>query len=64
MGFTIRRMRLPPIAKQAGRLAIENSLIPLPLKAGDNELMIGVGNNFYGWGIAARLDEMPGIEFK
>lgn len=54
-----------PIAKQAGRLAIENGLLRLPLRVGDNELMIGVGsNNFYGWGIAARVDEMRGIEFR
>jgi hypothetical protein len=51
-----------PIAKDPrGRLSIENTTLVLPLQQGDNELLIGVGNNFYGWGIAARLDELDGI---
>lgn len=45
-----------PIRKEPdGRCTIENSSFMVPLKAGDNELMIGVGNDFYGWGIVARL---------
>lgn len=39
-----------------GRCSIENSAFNLPLKEGDNELLIGVANSFYGWGIMARLD--------
>jgi hypothetical protein len=51
-----------PIAKDPrGRLSIENTTLVLPLQQGDNELLIGVGNNFYGWGIAARLDDLDGI---
>lgn len=47
-----------PIAKSPdGRLSIENTTLVLPLQQGDNELLIGVGNDFYGWGIAARLDD-------
>lgn len=54
-----------PIAKDPdGRLSIENATIVLPLQAGDNELLIGVGNNFYGWGIAARLDDLHGISLE
>jgi hypothetical protein len=33
----------------------------LPLIAGDNELLIGVGNDFYGWGMVARLDSLEGL---
>ena len=40
-----------------GRCSIENSSFNVPLKEGDNELLIGVANSFYGWGIVARLDE-------
>jgi hypothetical protein len=36
----------------------------LPLKAGDNELVIAVGENFGGWGIQARLEEPAGIVMK
>jgi hypothetical protein len=45
-----------------GRCTTENSSFTLPLKAGVNELLIGVANDFYGWGIIAKLDNMEGIE--
>lgn len=44
-----------------GRLDIANSSFDIPLKAGDNELIIGVSNYFYGWGIVARMEKMEGI---
>jgi len=31
------------------------------LKEGKNEILIGLANYFYGWGIIARLDDVPGI---
>jgi hypothetical protein len=46
-----------------GRCTIENSTIRLPLKQGKNEILIGVANYFYGWGIIARLDDTEGIHF-
>ncbi len=53
-----------PIAKQRGRISILNSTITVPLRQGDNELMIGVGGGFYGWGVMVRVEEMEGITFK
>ncbi|HLI94007.1 MAG TPA: hypothetical protein VKU83_10370, partial [Puia sp.] len=53
-----------PIAKQLGRLSIDNSTLTVPLQKGDNEILVGVGNAFYGWGIAARLDDTNGIELR
>jgi len=47
----------------SGRCAIENATMKLPLKKGKNEIMIGVANFFYGWGIIARLDNTEGIRF-
>jgi hypothetical protein len=44
------------------RCSLENTSFTLPLQAGDNEIMIGLANDFYGWGIIARLDSMEGIE--
>lgn len=44
-----------------GRCAIENSSFGINLKAGENELLIGLSNDFYGWGIIARLESMEGI---
>lgn len=54
-----------PIAKVPdGRLSLENTTISLPLRQGDNELLIGVGCNFFGWGIMARLDDLDGIRLE
>jgi hypothetical protein len=51
-----------PIRKEPeGRCSIENAAINLPLAAGSNELVIGVANDFHGWGLVARLDSMEGI---
>jgi hypothetical protein len=33
----------------------------VPLDAGNNELLVGVANDFYGWGIVARLDSLAGV---
>ncbi|HET6252820.1 MAG TPA: hypothetical protein VFE32_02035 [Puia sp.] len=53
-----------PIAKQRGRISIENSTLTVPLEKGDNQLMIGVGGGFYGWGVMARVEELEGITMK
>jgi hypothetical protein len=44
-----------------GRISIENGHFELPLNTGDNELLVGVANSFFGWGLIARLDNMEGI---
>lgn len=52
-----------PIMKPPqGRCAPENGGFMLPLRAGENELMVGVANDFYGWGIVAHLDNPDGVE--
>ena len=51
-----------PMAKQPnGRCSIENTSITIPLKKGENQLLIGVSNFFYGWGIVARFDDLNDI---
>jgi hypothetical protein len=51
-----------PIAKTPrGRLSLENAMLELPLQQGDNELLVAVGSNFYGWGIVARFDDLDGL---
>ncbi len=47
-----------------GRCTIENSSFDIPLKEGQNELLIGVANNFYGWGIVARLDKLVDLKLE
>jgi len=44
-----------------GRCTIENTTLKLPLQQGKNEILIGLTNYFYGWGIIARLDDVDGI---
>ena len=52
-----------PIAKEPdGRLSIENTSFVLPLKKGSNELLIGVANYFFAWGVIARMETMDDIE--
>ncbi|WP_345246870.1 hypothetical protein [Nibrella saemangeumensis] len=45
-----------------GRCSIDNSSFVVPLKAGDNELLIGIANDFYGWGLVARLESLEDIK--
>jgi hypothetical protein len=51
----------PAVKVPNGRLSIENSTVMVPLKAGDNELMVGIRGNLFSWGIVARLDELDGL---
>lgn len=44
-----------------GRCTIENTTITVPLKEGENTLLIGV-RFFYGWGIVARLEYLDIIK--
>ncbi len=44
-----------------GRMSKDNSSFGISLKQGENELMIAVANDFYGWGIVARLESIEGI---
>ncbi|WP_184548157.1 hypothetical protein [Mucilaginibacter sp. FT3.2] len=54
-----------PLAKfPNGCLNIDNSMVNIPLKVGANTLLIGVVNNFYSWGIIARLRNLSGISLK
>lgn len=51
-----------PIMKYPqGRCSIENITIALSLEEGNNELLIGVANNFFGWGIIAQLQDLENI---
>lgn len=51
-----------PIMKPpAGRISIDNDRFALPLQAGENELLVGVANDFWGWGIVARLDDATDV---
>lgn len=54
---------LGPMRKNPdGRCDILNTSFLLPLKEGDNQVVIGLANNFYGWGLIARLESLENIE--
>jgi len=63
--YTDKNQYLEPIRKYPdGRCDIANTVFSLPLKAGNNEIIIGISNYFYGWGLIARLYEMNNIKIK
>ena len=45
-----------------GRISIQNVVAPLKLKKGENDLLIGVANDFFGWGLMARLESTYNIQ--
>lgn len=53
----------PPTARKTpdGRCSLQNGSFSLPLQAGDNEVVVALANNFYGWAQIFRLDDMNGI---
>ncbi len=52
-----------PIAKDAfGQIAVDDASFALPLQEGENELLIGVANSFFGWAIMARFDNIDGLQ--
>jgi hypothetical protein len=61
--FADKNLYQPPQARKTpdGRLSLENGSLMLPLKAGDNELAVAVVNNFYGWGIKMRFDDVKDV---
>lgn len=54
----------PPMRKYPdGRISIQNARVNINLKQGDNEIVVAVANDFYGWGLIARLESMEGISY-
>jgi hypothetical protein len=45
-----------------GRLSLENGAFDLPLQKGRNEVVVALANNFYGWGLEMRMDNLKGIK--
>jgi len=54
----------PSMKEPRGRCSIDNTSFKLPLTKGDNEILIGVSNYFYAWGIIARINNTDGLKFK
>ena len=62
--YADKNLYQPPAARKPpdGRLSLENGSFVLPLKAGDNEVAVALANNFYGWGLILRLDDLEGLQ--
>jgi hypothetical protein len=62
--FADKNLYQPPSARRPpdGRLSLENGSFVLPLKAGDNEIAVALANNFYGWGLILRLEDLEGLQ--
>jgi hypothetical protein len=61
--FADKNLFQPPVARKTpdGRLSLENGSLMLPFKAGDNELAVAIVDNFYGWGLEMRFDDVKGL---
>jgi hypothetical protein len=61
--FADKNLYMPAEARKTpdGRLSLENGSLMLPFKSGDNEVAIAIVNNFYGWGLKMRLDDVKGL---
>ena len=62
--YSDKNLYQPPSARKPsdGRLSLQNGAFVLPLKAGENEIAVALANNFYGWGLILRLDDLEGIQ--
>ena len=47
--------------KPDGRLSLDNGGFTMPLEAGDNEVVVGVANAFFGWGLVLRIEDAAGV---
>jgi hypothetical protein len=43
-----------------GRCSLENGAFTMDLEAGDNEVVVALANNFFGWGLMMRLADPEG----
>jgi hypothetical protein len=47
--------------KPDGRISPDNANFEVQLNEGENDLVVGIANDFYGWGIIVRLNDLDGI---
>jgi len=53
----------PGMKEPRGRLSLKNAAFSIPFEEGENEIVIGVANYFFAWGILARLDDNSGLKY-
>lgn len=65
LAYADKNLYQPPAARKTpdGRCSIENGSFSLPLSAGDNEIDVALADDFYGWGLILRLDDMNQLQW-
>lgn len=53
----------PGMKEPRGRATLENTKFEVPLKEGENEILIGLSNYFFGWGLTARWNDTAGLSY-
>ena len=53
----------PGMKEPRGRCTIDNASFSIPLKEGENEILIGLSNYFFGWGLVARWNDTSGLRY-
>ncbi|MBX2815075.1 MAG: hypothetical protein KTR24_03725 [Saprospiraceae bacterium] len=53
----------PGMKDPIGRCSLANTSFDVPLQEGENELLIGVANYFFGWGVMARFEDNSGLSY-
>jgi hypothetical protein len=63
LAFADKNLFQPPSARKSpdGRFSLDNGSFALPLNAGENEITVALVNDFYGWALALRLDDLDGV---
>jgi len=53
----------PGMKEPKGRCALDNTAFEVPLKKGENKILIGLANYFFGWGLIARWEDTDGLRY-
>ncbi len=53
----------PGMKEPRGRCTLDNTAFTVPLKEGENEILIGLSNYFFGWGLITRWENTGGLEY-
>ena len=53
----------PGMKEPRGRATLDNTSFEIPFQEGENEILIGLTNYFYGWGLIARLADTDGLDY-
>ncbi len=53
----------PSMKEPIGRCTLDNTSFEIPFQEGTNEVLIGVANYFFAWGIIARLEDTAGLKY-